>query len=69
MNIKERVFFNRELTLHEPPKTCWSGLCGYPSLVTQVHVLQANGVAGHDSDGSTFDIPESLLSSDSFRPL
>ncbi|KAK5869196.1 hypothetical protein PBY51_010145 [Eleginops maclovinus] len=40
-----------ELTLHEPPQTCWSGLCGYPSLVTQVHILQANGIAGQDSDG------------------
>lgn len=42
----------RELTLHEPPQTCWSGLCGYPSLVTQVHILQATGIAGQDSDGA-----------------
>ncbi|XP_039987134.1 calpain-5-like isoform X1 [Xiphias gladius] len=41
----------KELTLDEPPQTCWSGLCGYPSLVTQVHVLKANGLAGQDSDG------------------
>uniref|UniRef100_A0A8C2X4X3 Calpain 5 n=1 Tax=Cyclopterus lumpus TaxID=8103 RepID=A0A8C2X4X3_CYCLU len=41
----------RELTLHEPPQTCWSGLCGYPTLVTQIHVLNANGLAGQDSDG------------------
>lgn len=41
----------RELTLDEPPKTCWSGMCGYPSLVTQVHVLQADGLPGQDSDG------------------
>ncbi|XP_017293499.1 calpain-5a [Kryptolebias marmoratus] len=41
----------KELTLHEPPQTCWSGLCGYPSLVTQVHVLQADGLAGQDSSG------------------
>ncbi|CAN9493032.1 unnamed protein product [Ophioblennius macclurei] len=41
----------RDLTLDEPPRSCWSGLCGYPSLVTQVHVLQADGLAGHDSDG------------------
>ncbi|KAM4590544.1 calpain-5-like [Fundulus diaphanus] len=40
-----------ELTLDEPPQTCWSGICGYPSLVTQVHVLQADGLAGQDSDG------------------
>ncbi|XP_034024396.1 calpain-5-like [Thalassophryne amazonica] len=41
----------KELTLDEPPHTCWSGLCGYPSLVTQVHVLQADGLAGQDSGG------------------
>lgn len=43
----------KELTQDEPPKTCWSGLCGYPSLVTQVHILQANGLAGQDSDGAS----------------
>ncbi|KAM9800997.1 calpain-5-like [Neosynchiropus ocellatus] len=43
----------RELTLDEPPQTCWSGVCGYPSLVTQVHVLAASGLAGHDSDGAS----------------
>ncbi|XP_013888263.1 calpain-5 [Austrofundulus limnaeus] len=43
----------KELTLHEPPHTCWSGMCGYPSLVTQVHVLQADGLAGHDSNGAS----------------
>lgn len=47
-------FFCRELTLDEPPQTCWSGLCGFPSLVSQVHVLKANGLAGQDSDGGTF---------------
>ncbi|KAJ3590948.1 hypothetical protein NHX12_008896 [Muraenolepis orangiensis] len=41
----------RELTVHQPPKTCWSGMCGYPSLVTMVHVHQANGLAGQDSNG------------------
>ncbi|XP_041850010.1 calpain-5-like [Melanotaenia boesemani] len=41
----------KELILDEPPQTCWSGLCGYPSLVTQVHVLQADGLAAQDSDG------------------
>lgn len=41
----------RELILHEPPQTCWSGLCGYPSLVTQVHIMEARGLAGQDSDG------------------
>ncbi|XP_060903155.1 calpain-5-like [Labrus mixtus] len=43
----------KELTLDKPPKTCWSGLCGYPSLVTQVHVLGAAGLAGQDSDGAS----------------
>uniref|UniRef100_A0A1A7X3G7 Calpain 5a n=1 Tax=Iconisemion striatum TaxID=60296 RepID=A0A1A7X3G7_9TELE len=43
----------KELTLHEPPHTCWSGLCGYPSLVSQVHVVQADGLAGHDSNGAS----------------
>uniref|UniRef100_A0A8D3BFZ3 Calpain 5 n=1 Tax=Scophthalmus maximus TaxID=52904 RepID=A0A8D3BFZ3_SCOMX len=38
----------KELTQHEPPQTCWSGLCGYPSLVTQVHILNANGLAVSD---------------------
>lgn len=42
---------HRELTLDEPPQTCWSGLCGYPSLVTQVHILSAHGLAGQDADG------------------
>uniref|UniRef100_A0A3B3WU53 Calpain 5a n=1 Tax=Poecilia mexicana TaxID=48701 RepID=A0A3B3WU53_9TELE len=46
----------KELTLDEPPQTCWSGLCGYPSLVTQVHVLQANGLAAQDSDGDPYVI-------------
>ncbi|XP_070685758.1 calpain-5a [Pempheris klunzingeri] len=41
----------RELTLDEPPQTCWSGFCGHPSLVSQVHILNANGLAGQDSDG------------------
>ncbi|XP_030599846.1 calpain-5-like [Archocentrus centrarchus] len=41
----------RELTLDEPPQTCWSGMCGYPTLVTQVHILQANGLSAQDSDG------------------
>lgn len=41
----------KELAVDEPPQTCWSGLCGYPSLVTQVHILNANGLAGQDSDG------------------
>ncbi|XP_038145881.1 calpain-5-like [Cyprinodon tularosa] len=41
----------KELTVDGPRKTCWSGMCGYPSLVTQVHVVQADGLAGQDSGG------------------
>ncbi|XP_030007141.1 calpain-5 [Sphaeramia orbicularis] len=41
----------RELTQDQPPQTCWSGLCGYPSMVTQVHILKADGLARQDSDG------------------
>lgn len=43
----------RELTLDEPPQTCWSGLCGYPQLVTQVHVMAADGLQAQDSDGAS----------------
>lgn len=43
----------KALTEDEPPQNCWTGLCGYPSLVTQVHILQANGLAGQDSDGAS----------------
>ncbi|CAB1347841.1 unnamed protein product [Coregonus sp. 'balchen'] len=43
----------RELTLDEPAQTCWSGLCGFPSLVTQIHVHRADGLAGQDSDGAS----------------
>ncbi|XP_068600375.1 calpain-5-like [Brachionichthys hirsutus] len=41
----------RELILDKPPQTCWSGLCGYPSLVSQVHILKAEGLTGQDSTG------------------
>lgn len=41
----------RELTLDEPPQTCWTGCCGYPKLVTQVHVHRADGLQAQDSDG------------------
>ncbi|XP_023648274.1 calpain-5a [Paramormyrops kingsleyae] len=41
----------KELTIDEPPQTCWSGMCGYPKLVTQVHVVKAEGLQGQDSDG------------------
>ncbi|NP_001080808.1 calpain 5 L homeolog [Xenopus laevis] len=40
-----------ELKLDEPTRTCWSGLCGYPQLVSQVHVVSALGLKNQDSDG------------------
>ncbi|KAM4699406.1 calpain-5 [Discoglossus pictus] len=40
-----------ELTVDEPPRTCWSGMCGYPQLVSQVHVVSATGLKQQDSDG------------------
>ncbi|OCT96411.1 hypothetical protein XELAEV_18014088mg [Xenopus laevis] len=40
-----------ELKLDEPTRTCWSGLCGYPQLVSQVHVVSALGLKKQDSDG------------------
>ncbi|XP_076002185.1 calpain-5a [Genypterus blacodes] len=43
----------KELTADEPPHTCWSGMCGYPSLVSQVHILQGDGLSGHDLGGVT----------------
>ncbi|CAL8304987.1 unnamed protein product [Gadus morhua 'NCC'] len=41
----------KELSLDDPPQTCWTGLCGYPQLVTQVHVISAEGLQGQDSNG------------------
>lgn len=43
----------KELTLDEPPKTCWTGMCGYPTLVTQVHLLGGAGLGGQDSSGAS----------------
>ncbi|XP_075448777.1 calpain-5 [Ascaphus truei] len=40
-----------ELTLDEPPRTCWTGMCGYPQLVSQVHVLAATGLKKQDAEG------------------
>uniref|UniRef100_A0A3Q2Z7C6 Calpain 5 n=1 Tax=Hippocampus comes TaxID=109280 RepID=A0A3Q2Z7C6_HIPCM len=39
----------RELCLDQPPRTCWTGLCGFPSLVTQVHVTQGNALRGNNT--------------------
>lgn len=47
------VFLCRELTLDEPPHTCWSGMCGYPQVVSQIHVLAAAGLKNQDSQGGT----------------
>ncbi|KAJ3589042.1 hypothetical protein NHX12_009890 [Muraenolepis orangiensis] len=43
----------KELSLDDPPQTCWTGICGYPQLVTQVHVLSAEGLQGQDSNGAS----------------
>uniref|UniRef100_A0A8C1I960 Calpain 5a n=1 Tax=Cyprinus carpio TaxID=7962 RepID=A0A8C1I960_CYPCA len=43
----------KELASDEPPHTCWTGCCGYPKLVTQVHVHRADGLQAQDSDGSS----------------
>uniref|UniRef100_A0A3B3X1H5 Uncharacterized protein n=1 Tax=Poecilia mexicana TaxID=48701 RepID=A0A3B3X1H5_9TELE len=42
----------KELTLDDPPQTCWTGMCGYPQLVTQVHVVSAEGLQGQDTNGA-----------------
>ncbi|XP_030622055.1 calpain-5a [Chanos chanos] len=46
----------KELTQDEPPHTCWSNMCGYAQLVSQVHVLQARGLQAQDSDGDPYVI-------------
>ncbi|KAG8548785.1 hypothetical protein GDO81_024167 [Engystomops pustulosus] len=40
-----------ELALDEPRKTCWSGMCGFPQVVSQVHVVSAAGLKKQDSEG------------------
>ncbi|XP_077154833.1 calpain-5 [Ranitomeya variabilis] len=40
-----------ELTVDEPKKTCWSGMCGFPQVVSQVHVVSAAGLKQQDSEG------------------
>ncbi|XP_057695891.1 calpain-5-like isoform X1 [Corythoichthys intestinalis] len=39
----------RELILDQPPHTCWTGLCGFPSLVTQVHVLEGKELGANNT--------------------
>nr|XP_014348911.1 PREDICTED: calpain-5 [Latimeria chalumnae] len=41
----------KELTLNEPPQTCWTGICGYPTIVSQVHVTAASGLQTQDDNG------------------
>ena len=53
-----------ELTVDQPVQTCWSGMCGYPSLVTMVHVHQADGLAGQDSDGGSNTRGKALTQTD-----
>lgn len=43
----------KELIVDEPAHTCWTGCCGYPKLVTQVHVHRADGLKAQDADGSS----------------
>ncbi|XP_016374016.1 calpain-5-like [Sinocyclocheilus rhinocerous] len=43
----------KELMTDEPPHTCWTGCCGYPKLVSQVHVHRADGLQAQDSDGAS----------------
>uniref|UniRef100_A0A8C8T829 Calpain-5 n=1 Tax=Peromyscus maniculatus bairdii TaxID=230844 RepID=A0A8C8T829_PERMB len=46
----------RELCLDEPPRTCWSSLCGYPQQVTQVHVLGAAGLKDSSTGANSYVI-------------
>ncbi|XP_060032711.1 calpain-5 isoform X4 [Erinaceus europaeus] len=46
----------RELRLDEPPRTCWSSLCGYPQLVTQVQVLGAAGLKDSPTGANSYVI-------------
>uniref|UniRef100_H0V2U3 Calpain 5 n=1 Tax=Cavia porcellus TaxID=10141 RepID=H0V2U3_CAVPO len=46
----------RELRLDEPPRTCWSSLCGYPQQVTQVHVVGATGLKDSTTEPNSYVI-------------
>ncbi|XP_035265940.1 calpain-5-like [Anguilla anguilla] len=41
----------RELTQDKPKVSCWSLCLGYPQVVTQIYVHEANGLQSQDSDG------------------
>eukprot|EP00069_Balaena_mysticetus_P012243 bmy_21635T0 len=49
----------RELRLDEPPRSCWSSLCGYPQQVTQVHVLGATGLKDSPTGANSYVIIKS----------
>lgn len=53
----------RELRLDEPPRSCWSSLCGYPQQVTQVHVLGAAGLKDSPAGELAWRKPPALLPS------
>lgn len=53
----------RELCLDEPPRTCWSSLCGYPQQVTQVHVLGAAGLKDSPTGEFIRRLPQALSAS------
>uniref|UniRef100_A0A8C4X095 Calpain 5 n=1 Tax=Eptatretus burgeri TaxID=7764 RepID=A0A8C4X095_EPTBU len=38
----------RELIKDQPDQTCWTGLCGYPSYVTSIHLIKTLGLPGSD---------------------
>ncbi|XP_035928893.1 calpain-5 isoform X4 [Halichoerus grypus] len=46
----------QELCLDEPPRSCWSSLCGYPQQVTQVHVLGAAGLKDSSTGANSYVI-------------
>lgn len=41
----------RELKLDKPERTCWSILCGYPRIVTEIKIHSAEGLQRQDRSG------------------
>ncbi|CAM5140641.1 unnamed protein product [Eretmochelys imbricata] len=41
----------RELKLDKPKRTCWSILCGYPRIVTEIKIHSAEGLQRQDRSG------------------
>lgn len=58
----------RELRLDEPPRTCWSSLCGYPQQVTQVHVLGAAGLKDSQTGELAWRKPPALVPQPQTQP-